>query len=126
VSAQVTFTVQCDPEDLPLVGAFTSGDPTYAEEEAKLERELLKRSNEGDAWAWCYVTVTATVVVDSHTFVGVASMGGCSYKDEAEFKADDYFSQMKNEAMDDILTRAQADLNRAKAAGALLRMGVRQ
>lgn len=61
-------------------------------------KEIDSRLNKGDLWAWCSVRVTATC----GDLVGTAHLGGCSYKDEDDFKKCGYYEDMVEEATDDL------------------------
>jgi len=63
------------------------------------EGECLQRLIEGDTWAHCVVTVT----VSWYGLSGVDILGGCSYKDEADFTASGgYFDNMQAEALKEL------------------------
>ncbi len=51
-----------------------------------------------DLWGWCEVTVTAHYA----GLHGDAYLGGCSYRDEADFIAGGYYEQMQAEALADL------------------------
>jgi hypothetical protein len=60
--------------------------------------KVLKAAK-SNVWAWCSVTVTAEWM----GWKGRAHLGGCSYKDEADFSGPDgYLPQMVEEAIDDL------------------------
>ena len=70
-----------EQDDTPVRGnAIASGDD---EEDRKYEDLILARLATGDVWAWAQVEVQVTLP-DGRT--GSARLGGCSYKDEADFK----------------------------------------
>jgi hypothetical protein len=96
----VEFSVEADQDDMNVRGnAIFSGD---AEEDKKVEDEIIHRLKHGDVWAWCWVHVIAKY----GGFQGDAYLGGCSYKDEKEFKRPGgYYEQMKEEAYDNLLAR---------------------
>jgi hypothetical protein len=90
----IEIEIYTRPEDIEIRGnAIASGDDEADEEYAlEIERQL----DAGNNWAWCFVEVRAT-----HTPTGLtasAYLGGCSYKDEADFRAGGYFDDMKDEA----------------------------
>jgi hypothetical protein len=93
----VTFRLTAEPDQQsPRGNALASGDD---EEDRKCEDEILRRIDEGDVWAWCVVKVEAHY----HVLVGVDYLGGCSYKDEADFREPGgYFDDMKGEALADL------------------------
>lgn len=100
--ADVTITLTAEPDDLPVRGnAQASGDDALDRE---AEDEILARLDRGEAWAWASVRVRATWTAPSGTeYHGDAYLGGCSYRDEAEFREDGgYYDQMAAEALDDL------------------------
>jgi hypothetical protein len=122
--SDVVFAVECLPEDIPVRGnALASGDDA---EDKACEDEILARLDSGDPWAWCCVKVTATLECKApqyevgHTskgpcyrmptdvsLVGVDYLGGCSYRDEADFREGGYFDDMKDAALEHL--QAQVD-----------------
>jgi hypothetical protein len=91
--SEVTFEVLCLDEEIPVRGAFASGDDAAdREDEARILRELER----GNTWAWCCVKVRAVWC----GFQGTDYLGGCSYDDEEDFKRCDYFGDMKAEALE--------------------------
>lgn len=90
------YKIEATPEDIPVRGnTMASGDDEY---DKRVEDEILARLESGDVWAWCSVRVTCA---DGET-EGEAWLGGCSYKDEEDFKAGGYFDDMKAEALEDM------------------------
>jgi hypothetical protein len=71
----ITYTIDCIQDDYhEIAGSFASG---------------------------CEVTVTVTA--ECHGFKGESSsLGGCSYKDEAAFKACDYYKGLCQEALESL------------------------
>ncbi len=77
-------------------GCFDGGDDGKDEE---MVREIRERMARGDVWAWCVVTVKARW----NGFSGSDVLGGCSYKDEADFREEGgYYEDMVAEALDDL------------------------
>lgn len=93
----VTYTIKVEQDDIPVRGnAIGSGNADFDKE---VEDEILKRLDDGDVWAWATVTVVATC----EGFTGEAYLGGCSYKDEADFKQDGgYYEDMCKEALSEL------------------------
>ena len=109
---QITLTVEQD--DSPVRGnAVASGD---GDADREVEDEILARLDSGDVWAWAFVAVTATLNVEGQTFIGRDTLGCCCYRDEAEFRADAYFSDMKTEAMRDLHNTIQGAIRRGTVA----------
>jgi hypothetical protein len=91
------------PEDTPIRGnAIASGDDE-ADEAYALEIEAQIEA--GNPWAWTIIEVRAT-----HRPTGLtasAYLGGCSYPDEAAFKAGGYYDDMQQEALAELAALAQ-------------------
>lgn len=98
----VVFSVECLPEDTDFRGnCMASGNDAVDRECEDWIRSELDAGNE---WAWCVAKVTAEYEApNGQTFRGVAHLGGCSYKNEADFKhPEGYYLQMQEEALDDL------------------------
>jgi hypothetical protein len=94
--ATITLTVQ--QEDALIVdNAMDSG---YPDIDRDCVQDIIERLNQGDVWAWAFVTVTVTW----HTFSGINYLGCCTYKDEDDFKTSDsdYYEDMVSEALDNM------------------------
>jgi hypothetical protein len=94
-------------DEIPVRGnALASGDD---EEDRKYEDEILERLDNGDVWAWADVEVHVTLP-DGRT--GACRLGGCSYKDEADFKQDGgYYEDLVNEAVGEAYDTPLPDTN---------------
>jgi hypothetical protein len=79
--------------------------PDFNTKEAKM---CLDRVARGDQWGWCVVTVTV-----SWQWKQVwRSLGGCSYKDETDFRDHSgYFSDMVDECLADLNDQLQMNFN---------------
>ncbi len=97
---EVAFRLTCVPEDTPIEGNCSAIDDDIDRETADWIRAQLDGGNE---WAWCLAFVEA----EWNGFIGRDSLGGCSYRSEADFRTGPYFEDMKAEAL--------ADLNRQVA-----------
>lgn len=76
--------------------AMASGDDA---EDKRVEDEIIKRLDDGDIWAWAAVTVRAEYA----GLVGEDHLGGCSYKDAAQFKEPgDYYDDMIDTAVEEL------------------------
>ena len=107
------IALQIDGEDISVRGnALASGD---AEDDKACEDEILARLDAYDVWAWAFVVVQADATIDGRLYTGHDSLGGCSYKDGADFIAGDYFADMVKVAVDN----AKQDLYSTIAAGKL-------
>ena len=102
----VVFSLKLREDDSPF--NFESGDK---EADLKLKNELTKRLNNGDLWAWCEVTITATwhpsVTYNGYLneWVGSSSLFGCSYESEEDFKCCGYYRDLCIEALEDLNSR---------------------
>lgn len=97
----VKFTIVVEPEDIPIRGNYMVSGDDAADKEA--EDEVIKDFNNGNVWAWC------TIRVKAHwgSFSGSDLLGGCSYKDEQDFKDDIYYEDMKKGALEDLNEQIQ-------------------
>ena len=110
---QVEYELAIHSEDIP---------PSDQIEDVGIVTEIHRRLVHGDLWAWCWVEVTCTVThLGKYKVAGVATLGGCSYADEASFREDEYFETLKHEAFEAAMTQAGADVTRGKLAAAFLR-----
>ena len=92
----VTVTLECLPEDVPVRGnAMASGDPDVNRE---TEEWIFSELSAGNDWAWACAKVT----VRWGEFTGDDYLGACSYRNEADFVADGYYSDMVASALDDL------------------------
>ena len=119
---EITYLLTVDFEETPVRGnAMASGDDV---EDKKIEDAILARLDQGDVWAWADVTVTAKVTFEGEVFTARASLGCCSYRDEAEFAADGYFGDMCKEARDELMLELSNQVVRGlKATHALEVLG---
>ena len=111
----ITFTLKAEQEDTMVRGnAQDSGDAAL---DKQVEDEIIARLDNGDVWAWCYIVVTASCA----GFTGRDTLGGCCYRDEADFKqSGGYYKQMQEEARADLLRNIEnAVVKGAKAASLL-------
>jgi hypothetical protein len=96
----VEITIDIEPSDDPPEASFYDRETKSWQELhpgfAKNVHELEKVSKRD--WAWCDVTVTARF----SDLTGTAYAGQCSYRDEADFKSDDYYGHMVDEAIDEL------------------------
>lgn len=112
----VEFSIKVEPEDLPVRGnALASGNE---EEDKKVEDEIIRRLDDGDIWAWGFVTVAARYA----GFEGTDGLGGCSYKDEDDFKQDGgYFEDIKWGAYNDLKTSLEFAIRQGKRAAQIVK-----
>lgn len=90
----VTFSIQCRPEEVPVRGNVLASDDPVADK--RDEDEIIARLESGDDWAWCAVEVTA----HWEDFSASTHLGCCSYASEEDFRqSGDYFDDMKAEAL---------------------------
>lgn len=107
----ITFTIETQPEEqqlakdeyeLMLDNARDLSEFEHKEaiDSANKWYEEVKGSYEGD-WIWCCVKVSAC-----HDGLGLIAsdfLGGCSYKNESDFKACGYYEDMQQTALDELL-----------------------
>lgn len=75
-ASDVEFTVEVEPEDIPVRGnAMCSGDD---EADRALEDQIIAALDRGQVEAWCCIVVKATWKRDN-TFQGVDTLGGCCF-----------------------------------------------
>jgi hypothetical protein len=102
---EVIFTVQCEPEDIPLEGnVMCSDDKAF---DRQCEDNIRRQLNDGNEWAWCIIKVSATYIApNDQSFVGKDYLGGCSYESKEDFMVgnSDYFNDMKDNALEDLNT----------------------
>jgi hypothetical protein len=90
---EVTFSIAIEPEDLPIIGnAMASGDDDL---DIACEKDIIRRLDSGNPWAWCCIRVTASW----EGFSANEYLGACSYQDEEDFKSDGYYDSMCQEAL---------------------------
>lgn len=114
---KVTYTLSVTQDDIPVRGnAIDSGN---AATDKDIEDEILERLDRGDVWAWALVKVTAEC--EGFDGFGFSYLGGCSYKDEKEFREDSYFEDLKTSALDDLISNMKASIKNGKDAARLLK-----
>jgi hypothetical protein len=106
ITLEIEVSLHCEPEDMPVRGNAMSSGNTVVDEET--ESAILADLNSGNLWAWCVVVVKAEL----HGLTGAAYLGGCSYKSEADFRADPYFTEMVKEAKADLVSQINARLEK--------------
>lgn len=116
-ASEVTFTVSIEPEDSEVNGHFCSGDPDYAEEERKQERQIIRDLDRGYQEVWCCLVVTA----EWEGIKGHASLGCCSFEKGDGVSVDKQAHQcaeehdMQQEALDDLNRNLQTQADRFRA-----------
>jgi len=108
-TSKARITVVTEPEDQSVRGHYDSGD---AAADREMEADIMRRLDKGDQWAFCCVKVIAELETDDGRLLRGESawLGGCSYKNEKEFRQPGmYFDDMKAEA----LTELQEDYDSA-------------
>ena len=102
--SNVNVTVKVEQSDIPVIGNVVgSGDDQY---DKQMELQVLSELENGNVWAWCDVTVVVSLKgIENANFSTFASLSGCCYENEANFKEDGYFElvnqclQQLNDAM---------------------------
>jgi len=94
--SQVTYTIEPEVDDLPLKGnVLMSGNDVL---DRAAETAVQTRLDNGEMWAWASVLVVARYN-DIEMIDGCAHLGGCNYRDEADFKSMPEYADMKATAM---------------------------
>ena len=99
------FKVECLPEDMQIKGNASAIDE---ETDKAIEQEINRQLGNGNPWAWCTVKVTCYFDNGLDGIEGVDYLGGCSYKDKADFVQGGYFEDMKAQAYDDFLSKVES------------------
>lgn len=101
------FVIKAVQDDLAVRGnALASGN---AAADRKCEDEILARLDQGDVWAWAFVTVKCKW----NGFEGEDTLGACSYADAQDFQQPGgYFDDMKAAAYEDMLANIKDVKNR--------------
>ena len=68
------------------------------------KKDIEKRLNRGDIWAWAFVQVLAMPENITEVF-GIAAMGACNYDDEEQFLSCDCYSETESLAIEDLSTK---------------------
>lgn len=94
---RATIKLTVEPENIPVEGnACACGEPDC--DDAHI-RPIIEAVESGDPWAWCQVYVEA----EYGGFKGGDSLGGCSYRDEKDFRAPGgYFEDMVENALEQL------------------------
>jgi hypothetical protein len=112
--SEVSFSVHVELDEFSEIeGSFATGD---AEADAAQVAEIQERVRGGDVWAWAFVTVVAEYTTAGGTrFTGSDGLGGCCYKDEADFcQEGGYFEDMKAEALYNLNQEIRERMERAR------------
>lgn len=101
--SRARFYIEVQQDDTPVEGnASAWGEP----EDSDYAAEISARLNRGDIWAWALVRVVCTY--PGLPFEGEDYLGGCCYRDEADFRQPDgYFDQMCDLAWEDLNRQAE-------------------
>ena len=111
---ELTYEIEIEEEDMDIERAF----PEL--EDKELVDQLIRRLNRGDLWAYCWVKVSAVLVVGGRTYRGFAGLGCCSYENEEDFKKGGYYEQLKDDAFLDLQQNLRILVDRGDAARAVL------
>lgn len=99
----VEFEINLMEEHEPPDGMFSF------QEDIDHVKEGIRNGNE---WAWTCVKVTARI--PGIDLEGTDYLGGCSYKDQADFEADGYYADMKKSALDDLKSQLKTLIEKLK------------
>jgi hypothetical protein len=87
VAKRSTITVECLPEDAPIVGNASAIDPIT---DAQIAEQIAFSLGCGNPWAWCCVKVCARYLeLESSEYLGC-----CSYVSEQDYREGGYFEDM--------------------------------
>jgi hypothetical protein len=76
---------------------------------AKQATYVVEQYNSGNTWAWCCVEVVCTPRADSLEGLKTSSyLGGCSYRDEEDFKTGGYYEDMQAETLAELNSKLEA------------------
>ena len=102
IKKEARIEINVRQDDTPLEGnVLASGDENIDHE---AEREVARRLEAGDIWAWASVEV----VVYWRGLVGRDHLGPCNYRDEADFKAGGYYEDMVEQAAEEVRRSAES------------------
>lgn len=90
IMKEVEFTIECMPEDHGPEGEF----------DLQEDVDQIRADMEWNEWAWCIVKVTASI--PGLDIEGTDYLGGCSYKNKADFETGGYYEDMKAQALADL------------------------
>lgn len=107
----VTYTFACEPESYDHQ-SFQDADPAVG-------AWIANQVNAGNQWAWCTLVVTATIESEDKTFGGIASIGGCSFANEADARRC-YQADLEGEALESLHTELRTAFTRGAAAAAAI------
>lgn len=101
IAREIEITVEAVQDWASVNGnAMASGDDAY---DTEVEAGINERIDNGDVWAWAYVTVKGK-------WLGLEAadhLGCCSYADENDFRTNSgYFDDMREIVIDSILANA--------------------
>ena len=89
---EVDYDIELEWEQDPPEDSFT-----FPEDIARVREEI----ENGNIWGWCQVHVIARWTdSEDNTYEGDDYLGGCSYRDKADFIRSDYYTDMKAVAYD--------------------------
>ncbi len=86
----VTWSLTCDPESVPLRGNVLASGNDVADKRA--ERSVQRQLDNGNEWAWCCVCVRG----EWKGLTAEDTLGCCSYASRDEFVNAPYYDDMRN------------------------------
>lgn len=99
-SQGISYSLFVHPEEIPPEDMLISGEPDYAELDAREVERVRREVDAGNIWAWASVTVVASI----GGFEGTDYLGCCSYESAEDFTANGgYWDDMKAESRDNLL-----------------------
>ncbi len=98
----VTFTLLANHEEMPVKGAFATGDK---EQDKEIERRIIEQVENGNVWAWCCISLTA----EWNDITHAEYLGACSYASREDFVSHSgYYEDMKNSAYSCLIDRIKS------------------
>jgi len=83
------ITLECLPETMSIEGNVLASGLDWQDQQA--EAEVYEQLANGNDWAWCMAKVTVT---SDDGRQECDYLGGCSYKNEEDFKTSGYYQDM--------------------------------
>lgn len=83
---------------IEVLAVQETNDPEMHFDDTEIVSEIRQRVEDGDVWAWCEVTVRASI----GPIYGEGHLFACSYENEDDFRQCGYFEDLKKEALADL------------------------
>jgi hypothetical protein len=110
----ITFSIHAIVDSTPVLGNVVDSGDIDADRE--VEKEIYRRLDMDDVWAWADVEVRATY----EGYTGSVYLGNISCKNEDDFVHNSgYYEQMQAEAIDDLIINLRGIIRAGEKARAL-------